>query len=66
MAGSGVYIHLPQVGADDIRMRYPIAPVYHEGSFEYGAMMAMREEQRQAAVAQLSATIDLQHRLMGR
>lgn len=42
---SGVYIFMPPI--DDcgtVRLRYPIAPVHHEGSFVHGYASAVREE----------------------
>lgn len=45
---SGLYVHLPTISgiAQPIRIRYPIAPVYHEGSYEWGYCEALQEELR--------------------
>ncbi len=46
MSGSGVYIHLPATDGRSPRMRYPIAPVYHEGHFVFGQLQAVQQETR--------------------
>ena len=42
---SGVYIFLPSIeNCGPVRLRYPIAPIHHEGSPAYGHALAIREE----------------------
>ena len=65
MAGSGVYVHLPRIaGEPTMRMRYPIAPIHHEGSFAHAVAEAMREEQREVALSQAAAIAQLQHKMI--
>ena len=46
MRASGIYINLPNIPSvpNPIRIRYPIYPVYHEGSHAYAQAEAMQEE----------------------
>ena len=42
---SGVYIFMPRMeNCGPVRLRYPIAPIHHEGSPAYGHALAVREE----------------------
>ncbi len=42
---SGVYIFMPRIeNCGRVRLRYPIAPIHHEGSPAYGHALAIREE----------------------
>ena len=42
---SGVYIFMPAIErCGPVRLRYPIAPIHHEGSPAYGHALAIREE----------------------
>ena len=45
MRASGVYIFMPAIeNCGPVRLRYPIAPIHHEGSPAYGHALAIREE----------------------
>lgn len=62
MRGSGVYVHLPKVsGQIGGRIRYPIAPVHHEGSFEFGHFEAVRHEQQGVLAAMTDAITEMKH-----
>lgn len=62
MAGSGVYVFLPGIANEPpMRMRYPIAPIHHEGSFEFGHMEAVRKETQGALSALADAVLELKH-----
>ncbi len=42
---SGVYIFMPAIeNCGPVRLRYPVAPIHHEGSPAYGHALAIREE----------------------
>lgn len=62
MYGSGVYIRMPQIaGVQAARMRYPIAPVHHEGSFEFGHIEAVRNETQRALAALANEIHEMKH-----
>jgi hypothetical protein len=66
MAGSGVYVFLPRIdNAAPMRMRYPIAPVHHEGSFTFGHAEAVRAEVNQALAAMTLQIDELKHTVHG-
>ncbi|MFY0309628.1 phage tail protein [Leisingera sp. D0M16] len=62
MRGSGVYVHMPEIqGVQTARIRYPIAPVHHEGSFEFGHMEAVRKETQRALAALANEIHEMKH-----
>jgi len=61
LRGSGVYIHLPHLNGRQARLRWPIAPVHHEGSFEFGHFEAVRKETQGAIAAMADAITDMKH-----
>ena len=62
MRGSGVYVHMPEMqGIQTARIRYPIAPVHHEGSFEFAHMEAVRMETQRAIAAIANEVHEMKH-----
>ena len=58
---SGVYIFMPRMeNCGPVRLRYPIAPIHHEGSPAYGHALAIREEAGAVQAALTSEIIALQ------
>ena len=59
---SGLYVHLPSITgiSPDVRLRYPIYPLWHEGHPAYTSAMAMMGDTADAIMA-LSNTITDQH-----
>lgn len=48
-------------GVQTARIRYPIAPVHHEGSFEFGHFEAVRREQQGTLAAMADAITEMKH-----
>lgn len=61
MSGSGVYIHLPRTDGLAARMRYPIAPVHHEGHPVFGHFQAMQQESRDLMAVMANEIITMKH-----
>ncbi len=61
MSGSGVYIHLPATDGRSPRMRYPIAPVYHEGNFVFGQLQAVQQENRDFMAVITNEIMNMKH-----
>lgn len=62
MRGSGIYVHLPQIaGAPPARLRWPIAPVHHEGSPVHAHAEARRMETLEALAALAESVLQLKH-----
>ena len=62
MRGSGVYIHMPEMqGIQTARIRYPIAPVHHEGSFEFGHFAAVQQETRDFMAVMADEITNMKH-----
>ena len=67
MRGSGIYLFTPPLanalagGAPAARMRWPIAPVHHEGSFEFGHFEARRCETLEALAANAHEILKIKH-----
>lgn len=61
MSGSGVYIHLPATDGRSPRMRYPIAPVYHEGHPVFGQLQAVQQETRDFMAVVTNEIMNMKH-----
>lgn len=64
---SGIYIALPSINgvAGTVRLRYPIYPVFHEGSHAYAMVQALRREQAEATSALATVQMDILQRQVG-
>jgi len=65
MRGAGVYLFTPRLAnapaEPPARMRWPIAPVHHEGSFEFGHIEARRREMLEAVAANAHEILKMKH-----
>lgn len=62
MRGAGIYIHMPEMqGVQTARIRYPIAPVHHEGSFEFGHFAAVQQETRDFMAVMADEITNMKH-----
>lgn len=62
MRASGMHIHMPAIAdTPPARLRYPIAPVHHEGSFEFGYATAVQQETRDALAVMADQITNMKH-----
>jgi hypothetical protein len=50
---AGIYVHLPAISGitPDIRLRYPVYPVYHDGSYANSLLQATQGDMSRASIA---------------